>query len=154
MDEVMITLRQCANYSGLTESEMVVGAAAASRHRILLSSYLIDIEEGAHWVRETLVSDIRSCVGRGALMQAADLLIVLREFLSKYPEARLGRRSGKQIAIASSGAVGQLSVTWGESAGPGYVKSSPAGFRPDAAPSAVRPARRRQSRPPPFLAPG
>ena len=97
----MITLRQCANYSGLSESEMIVGATASSRLRTLLSSYLIDLEEGAHWVRETLVSDIRASVGRGALAQAADLLIVLREFLSRYPEARLGRRAGKQIAVAT-----------------------------------------------------
>jgi hypothetical protein len=48
-----------------------------------------------------MVSDLRCWLDLGAVQQAADLLIVLRQYLSEYPEARLMRHSGGQKDLSA-----------------------------------------------------
>jgi len=46
-------------------------------------------------VREIIVAGIRVSISLGATRQAADLLIVLREFFSQFPEASLPAASAR-----------------------------------------------------------
>jgi hypothetical protein len=85
----MISHEQCEIFAGLAASEMILGAPVSSRHDSLLSSYLLNLKRGPEALRELIVSDIRASLDIGAEKLAADLLIVLRSFLSKHPEARL-----------------------------------------------------------------
>jgi hypothetical protein len=70
----------------------------------------LNIKNGPEFVREMMVSDVRAWLDLGAVQQAADLLIVLRQFLSVYPEASFlgcaARRGGvfpsRQFAAESN----------------------------------------------------
>ena len=48
-----------------------------------------------------MVSDLRCWLDLGVAQQAADSLIVLRQYLSDYPEARLMRHSGGQRDLSA-----------------------------------------------------
>lgn len=84
----MITFAQCAAFAGLFSNEMILGATPSGRHYSLLASYLLNLGRGPVAVRDMIVSDLRSFLNLGATQRAADLLIVLRIFLSEYPQAR------------------------------------------------------------------
>ena len=84
----MITMEQCKIFSGLLSNEMVVGPAPSPKHRARLTGYLLNLKWGEATVREMIVADIRAALDLGALNRAADLLVVLRLFLSDHPEAR------------------------------------------------------------------
>jgi hypothetical protein len=84
----VITMEQCKIFSGLLSNEMVVGPAPSPRHRARLTGYLLNLKWGQATVREMIVADIRVALDLGALNRAADLLVVLRLFLSDHPEAR------------------------------------------------------------------
>ncbi len=86
----MVTVEQCATYAELAPDELFLGAPPSARHSALLSFYLQDLGAlGPQQVREIIVADIRVALSLGAVRQAADLLIVLRELFSEYPEASL-----------------------------------------------------------------
>ena len=85
----MITVEQCAEFAGLASHEMVLGATPSARHRVLLSSYVLNLWRGPKTVRKMIVADIRLWLDLGRPDYAADFLVVLRQFLSDYPEARL-----------------------------------------------------------------
>lgn len=85
----LISLAQCAECSGLSWSEILPGALLSARHHSLYASYLLLIRRGAEAVRNMIVADIRSALDLGASRRAADLLIVLRWFLSNHPDACL-----------------------------------------------------------------
>ncbi len=89
----MITIEQCQVFSGLLSSEMVMGTVPSPRHRARLSGYLLNLKWGSATVRELIVADIRAALDLGASVRAADLVVVLRLFLSDHPEAR---RSGNR----------------------------------------------------------
>jgi len=89
MTSDLISLAQCAEFSGLGEDEMLLGVSPLAMHHSLYAGYLLHVRRGVEAVREAIVSDIRSSLELGASKQAADLFIVLRWFLSDYPEARL-----------------------------------------------------------------
>jgi hypothetical protein len=89
----MITLKECAEFAALDTSELFTGAVLSTRHRSLLSSYLFNLQRGPVAVRKMLVWDIRAAIDLGASKYAADLLLVLRMFLSKHPEARISQRT-------------------------------------------------------------
>jgi hypothetical protein len=94
----MITVTQCAALAGLASNEMVLGVTPSARHHSLLASYLLNLGRGPVAVRTMIVADLRAFLDLGAARRAADLLIVLRFFLSKHPEAgyvplRLERRN-------------------------------------------------------------
>jgi hypothetical protein len=84
----VITMEQCKIFSGLLSNEMVVGSAPSPKHRARLTGYLLNLKWGQATVREMIVADIRAALDLGALNRAADLLVVLRLFLSDHPEAR------------------------------------------------------------------
>ena len=86
----MVTVQQCATYAELAPNELFLGAPPSAKHRTLLSFYLQDLGAlGPQQVREIIVAEIRVALSYGAVRQAADLLIVLRELFSEYPEAGL-----------------------------------------------------------------
>jgi hypothetical protein len=91
-NDVMITLEQCTASAELAPNEIVLGPSA--KHRSLLASYLLNLKRGPEGVRDMMVSDLRCWLDLGVVQQAADSLIVLRQYLSDYPEARLMRHSG------------------------------------------------------------
>jgi hypothetical protein len=85
----MITVGQCAEFAGLASRETVLGAIPSTKHRVLLSSYILNLWRGPKTIRKMIVADIRMWRDLGMPDYAADFLIVLRQFLSDYPEARL-----------------------------------------------------------------
>lgn len=94
----MITLAQCAAFSGLASHEMILGAVPSTKHHTLLSSYLLSLHRGAAAVREMIVSDLRGFLDLGAIHRAADLLVVLRLFLFDCPEARRASHRREQAS--------------------------------------------------------
>lgn len=84
----MITVTECATFAGLASNELVLGAIPCARHHCLLSSYLLNIGRGPRTVRDMIIADMRRFLDLGVSKRAADLLIVLRMFLSDFPEAR------------------------------------------------------------------
>lgn len=83
----MITLEECAKFAALETNELFTGAVLSTRHQSLLSSYLLNLKRGPRAVRTMIVSDIRAAIDLGASKYAADLVLVLRMFLSKCQEA-------------------------------------------------------------------
>lgn len=88
----MITISECAAFAGLASNELVLGAVPSTRHHSLLSSYLLNSHRGLQAVRAMIVADLRGFLDLGVSVRAADLLIVLRMFLTDFPEARQARR--------------------------------------------------------------
>jgi hypothetical protein len=85
----MITVEQCTEFTGLALNEMVLGAIPSTRHRVLLSSYVLKLWRSPKTVRKMIVAAIRARLVLGMVKESADLVVVLRQFLSDYPEARL-----------------------------------------------------------------
>ena len=85
----MITLEECAQFAALETNELFTGAVLSTRHQSLLSTYRMNLERGPVAVRKMIVSDIRAAIDLGASKRAADLVLVLRLFLSKHLEARI-----------------------------------------------------------------
>jgi len=83
MTSEQITPAQCAAMSGLHSNEMLLGVSPTARHDSLHASYRLHDERGWQAVRDMIVADIRASLDLGASKQAADLLIVLRRFLSE-----------------------------------------------------------------------
>jgi hypothetical protein len=82
-----IAIQQCYTLTGLGSHEVVLGVTPTARHDSLHASYLLNLGRGWEGVRNTIVADIRASLDLGASKQAADLLIVLRRFLSERLEA-------------------------------------------------------------------
>jgi hypothetical protein len=99
--DLMITLEQCTASAGLAPNEIVLGSTPSAKHRSLLASYLLNLKRGPEGVRDMMVSDLRCWLDLGVAQQAADSLIVLRQYLSDYPEARLMRHSGGQRDLSA-----------------------------------------------------
>jgi hypothetical protein len=89
----MITLEECAKFAALETNELFTGAVLSTRHQSLLSSYLLNLKRGPSAVRKMIVSDIRAAIDLDALKYAADLVLVLRMFLSKHTEARISQQT-------------------------------------------------------------
>ena len=99
----MITAQQCATFAGLASNEVFFGRAdipPAPRLVCVLPSRFGDA--GPREVREIIVADIRVALSLAAVGQAADLMIVLRELFSEYPEASLAAapRRGDDMHMA------------------------------------------------------
>ena len=84
----MITLKRCAKLAGLNPDAIVIGVAPEARHYTLLHSYRLNLHRGPAAVRRMIVSDLLSSLDIGAQACAADLLVVLRLFLSEQGLAR------------------------------------------------------------------
>ncbi len=94
----MVTLKECATFARLASNEMLLGATPSATHRLLLSSYLLNLWRGPKTVRGMIVADIRMWLDLGMPEHASDLLIVLRRFLSDYPESRFERNCASLLA--------------------------------------------------------
>jgi hypothetical protein len=84
----MISLKECAEIAGLKAKEMILGVGLTKKHIRMLSSYLLTDDRGAAEVCGIIVADLRGYLDLGALRKSADLLIVLRLFLSQNPVTR------------------------------------------------------------------
>jgi hypothetical protein len=82
-----ITVGECAALSGLGSDEIWLGVSPTPIHDSIVASYLLHKKRGWDVVRDMIVADIRASIDLGASNLAADLLIVLRLFLSKRFEA-------------------------------------------------------------------
>ena len=76
------------------------GAAPSKAHERTLASYLLNRHRGAAAVRDILVADIRAFVDLGQSRAAADLMVVLRMLLVRWPETR--RRAPRPLAWAAT----------------------------------------------------
>ena len=85
----MRRLQQIRADSGLSAREMIVGATESEVHRALLASYGSNLWRGSEVVRDLIVADIRTALDLGVPERAADLLLVLRLFMTDCPEAAL-----------------------------------------------------------------
>lgn len=85
---MMISVSQCAAYAELASSELFIGMPPSAKHHSLLASYLFNLKRGSIAVRNMICADLRASLDLGAHQRAADILLVLRLFLSKYPAAR------------------------------------------------------------------
>ena len=83
----MTTLEDVRSATGLCPDEMIVGVTETEMHRAVLASYLSNLWRGPEVVRDLMLADIRSALDLGVAERAADLLLVLRRFLSMHPEA-------------------------------------------------------------------
>jgi hypothetical protein len=78
-----ITVERCAVLSGLRSHEIFLGVTPTTKHDSLYASYQFRHAEGEEALRDMIVADIRAALDLGAAKRAADLLIVLRRFLSE-----------------------------------------------------------------------
>ena len=83
-------VRDSAKCLFITTSEKGLGLRLTDARRGLLSSYLLNLWRGPATVRRLIVADIRRWLELGAPERAADAFLVLRQFLSDFPEARIG----------------------------------------------------------------
>ncbi len=90
----MIGLSRCARLAGLTPDEIFIGVEESDRHRRLLFSYLLNLHHGRRTVRNMIVVDLRGFVDLGAEARAADLLVVLRMFVSDCGDPEKPRAEG------------------------------------------------------------
>jgi hypothetical protein len=84
----VISMQQRVEFAGLSPDEVVTDVAVSKRHAALLASYLLNIHRGAVNVRQMIVADLRGFLDLGMRDRASDALVILRIFLSNYPEAR------------------------------------------------------------------
>lgn len=83
----MLSVQEFSAASGLRASQLILGVTPSTKHRVLLSSYLLNLWRGPEAVRDMIVADFCSAIDLGAAGHAADLLHVLRQFLEDFPEA-------------------------------------------------------------------
>lgn len=82
----MLSVHEFSLASGLPLGELILGVTPSTRHRILLSSYLLNLWRGPQVVRDMILADFFAASDLGATAHAADLLLVLRQFLEDFPE--------------------------------------------------------------------
>ena len=90
----MNTLQECAECEGAACIELMLCAMPSARHKSLLASYALNLKRGKKAVCDMIVGDIGRCVELGAQQRAADLSLVLREFLSDCRKAHYAARAG------------------------------------------------------------
>ena len=81
----MMSVAECAEHAGLTSSELILGPALGPKHHALLATYMQYIAEGAAKVRDLICADLKSALALHVNSRAADLLLVLRLFLTERP---------------------------------------------------------------------
>jgi hypothetical protein len=99
----MLTLDRCAVATGLSTNDFFLGVAPSGRHRSLLDSYLANMGRGPEAIRDMMIADLQRWTQLGANARAADLLVVLRQFLSASPPAAPAQagagHSGARVAL-------------------------------------------------------
>lgn len=81
----MLSVSECAEYVGLNPDELLLGPGPTAKHKNLLEGYLLNQWRGEAFVAQMICDDLRAAVELGARGRAADLLLVLRVFLTDSP---------------------------------------------------------------------
>jgi hypothetical protein len=92
-----MTIEQLAALSGLRPHEIFVGVTPTAKHDYLYASYLLDHTGNPTALRDLMVADIRVALELGIPIEAADLLIVLRRFLSEQLRSALPKLSASRV---------------------------------------------------------
>lgn len=85
MGRVMLSVTECAEYVGLNPNELLLGPGPTAKHKNMLDCYLLNRWRGEAFVAQMISDDLRAAVDLGASSRAADLLLVLRLFLTDCP---------------------------------------------------------------------
>jgi hypothetical protein len=99
----MVTLKHCAKVAGLNVDELILGVEPTARHRALLQSYQPNLHRDRVAVRRMIASDLLDCLEIGAQRRAADLLVVLRLFLSERGDISRRRSDRRESPCACPG---------------------------------------------------
>lgn len=91
MSTHLTPLERCREIAGLSSHEMMIGVAPSEKHEDMLSKY-IGARRSLRIVRMTIVADLRAALAAGALLDAADLIVVLRRLLTLDARAAQFRR--------------------------------------------------------------
>jgi len=78
----MITTQRRAEHEDLLSYGLPLCAIPSTRHELLLATYRMNLKRGSKAVREMIAGDVERCLELGAWQRAADLLLVLRLFVS------------------------------------------------------------------------
>jgi hypothetical protein len=97
----MISLKQSIRNAGISSNELMLGVSPSARHYSLLTSYLLNLDRGVRTVRDMIVCDLRGFIDLGVAHRAADAFLVLRLFLTRFPEAAGARRAPRTAACVS-----------------------------------------------------
>jgi hypothetical protein len=81
----MLSVTECAEYVGLNPNELLLGPGPTAKHKNMLDCYLLNRWRGESFVAQMICDDLRAAVDLGASSRAADLLLVLRLFLTDCP---------------------------------------------------------------------
>jgi hypothetical protein len=81
----MLSVTECAEYVGLNPNELILGPGPTAKHKNMLDCYLLNRWRGETFVAQMISNDLRAAVDLGASSRAADLLLVLRLFLTDCP---------------------------------------------------------------------
>lgn len=81
----MLSVSECADYVGLYPNELLLGPGPTAKHKNLLDCYMLNRWRGESFVAQMICDDLRAAVDLGASTRAADLLLVLRLFLTDSP---------------------------------------------------------------------
>lgn len=87
----MISLEDCIAFCGLEEDEVAAVAEHESVSEMMAAEIAFDLlhrAAGAAAIRQMIVEDFRAAVARGDRAHAAGLLLTLRRFLHRHPEAK------------------------------------------------------------------
>jgi hypothetical protein len=82
----MMTVAECTALMGAGAHEIPQGTAPSAKHHHLLSGYLLTLGRGPAATRDLIIADLLRFLDLGARHRAADLLIVLLLFCSRFPE--------------------------------------------------------------------
>lgn len=91
MSTHLTSLERCREIAGLSSREMMIGVVPTKKHDDMLSKYL-GARRSFRLVSMTIVADLRAALAAGAARDAADLIVVLRRFLSLDARATHCRR--------------------------------------------------------------
>jgi hypothetical protein len=86
---VVISVQDCAKFAELAEKEICLAPSVNARRRVLRSCSLLTRRRGLNAFRKLIVADIRRWTELGTPDRAADACVMLRQFLSGFPEARI-----------------------------------------------------------------
>ncbi len=98
---MLISVPLCAASADLRSSEVFLGVTPSTKHRSMLTGYLLNLKRGPVAVRDMIIADMRAALELGARQRAADLLLVLRLFFSDYPEVRYGGQPAARLGDTS-----------------------------------------------------
>lgn len=119
----MLSLSQCFDFTDLMPEEIVLGVSLAPRHDLLLHSYQLALERSNMIaVRDRIIADLRCFLDLGAKARAADLLLVLRMFLSQHLKTicKMAREAELSQSLCSRTMTGELAAKF-SSASPAAV---------------------------------